>query len=359
MLRNTIIFSYLGAEFVQRVNGQQVFGDMTLLGASQIECDEKVLKRNFWECYLEGEHPGQQKVCHGTCEIDGRQSGRLECDCIKRMGPIVFKGECQWKTVEKPECDVLEVLERSRPESPGQMNFGYPENYGVETEIPTTEIPTTEIPTTEIPTTEMPTTTTTATTTSTTEFNVIPKPCLPYINSKRKKVPKICREYMPTTTTTSTTTTTTTTTMTTSIESMTACQAAEFPLDQDWYCDTTDFRDGTKCKMTCNDHQYRQRCVCRYGQSCQWKKTWPRCKKEAIPEMDMMNDFNSISHEMDHILEEEHLLEDLVAYEVEHEPELFKNQEESDDAVTLLHFMVAQSTSLFKSILATLNQIID
>ena len=47
---------------------------------------------------------------------------------------------------------------------------------------------------------------------------------------------------------------------------------AEIPSDQDWYCDTKDFRDGTKCKMKCNDTQYRQRCVCRHGVSCQWKK---------------------------------------------------------------------------------------
>ena len=36
MLRNTIIFSCLGLGFVQRVNGQQVYGDMTLLEARQV-----------------------------------------------------------------------------------------------------------------------------------------------------------------------------------------------------------------------------------------------------------------------------------------------------------------------------------
>ena len=152
---------------------------------------------------MEGEHPAQQKICHATCEINlqglmwpvEQQSGRLECNCIQRLGPIVFKGPCEWKMVEDPECDVPEPTE-----PPGQMHFGYPENYGKTTESPTT-------------TTAIATTTTT-TTTSTTEFNVVPIPCLPYIKSKPKKVPRICREYMPTTTTTSTTTTTTTTTTT-------------------------------------------------------------------------------------------------------------------------------------------------
>ena len=37
MFKNTIIFSCLGLEYVQRVNGQQVFGDMTLLEASQVK----------------------------------------------------------------------------------------------------------------------------------------------------------------------------------------------------------------------------------------------------------------------------------------------------------------------------------
>ena len=132
-----------------------------------------------------------------------QQSGRLECDCIQRLGPIVFKGPCQWKTAEEPDCDVPEPTE-----PPGQMNFGYPENYGkTETESPTTTTSTTT------------TTTTSTTTTSTTEFNVVPIPCLMYVNTKPNKVPRICREYMPswhpTTTTTTTTTTSTTTTTTT------------------------------------------------------------------------------------------------------------------------------------------------
>ena len=37
MLRNTIIFSCLGSGFVHKVNGQQVYGDMTLLEASQVK----------------------------------------------------------------------------------------------------------------------------------------------------------------------------------------------------------------------------------------------------------------------------------------------------------------------------------
>ena len=155
---------------------------------------------DFWYCDLEGEHPAEQKVCHGMCKIDvdglswpvENQSGRLECDCIQRLGPIVFKGACKWKTVEEPECNVP-----APTEPPGQMNFGYPENYGKTT----TESPATTT-----------TTTTSTTTTSTTEFNVVPIPCLPYLNSKPNKVPRICRDYMPTMTTTSTTTTTSTAT---------------------------------------------------------------------------------------------------------------------------------------------------
>ena len=52
-------------------------------------------------------------------------------------------------------------------------------------------------------------------------------------------------------------------------------------------------------------------------------------------------------------------LEQAVVYEVEHESKLGKNQKEAAEAVSLLHFMVAQSTSLFKSILATLSQIVN
>ena len=37
MFKNTIIFSCLGLGYVQRVNGQQVFGDMTLLEARQVK----------------------------------------------------------------------------------------------------------------------------------------------------------------------------------------------------------------------------------------------------------------------------------------------------------------------------------
>ena len=48
-----------------------------------------------------------------------------------------------------------------------------------------------------------------------------------------------------------------------------------------------------------------------------------------------------------------------MVYEVEHESKSPENEEETAEAVTLLHFMVAQSTSLFKSILATLSQIIS
>ena len=138
-----------------------------------------------------------------------QQSGRLECDCIQRLGPIVFKGPCQWKTAEEPDCDVPEPTE-----PPGQMNFGYPENYG-KTTIDSLTIPI-----------EDPTTTLITTTSTTTEFNLVPIPCLPYINSKPKKVPRICREFMPSTTTTttstvsttSTTSTTTTTTTTTAVK---------------------------------------------------------------------------------------------------------------------------------------------
>ena len=148
-----------------------------------------------------------------------KQSGRIECDCIQRLGPIVFKGTCKWKTVDEPECEVppvqpVEPIEVMEP--PGQMNFGYPENYG-KTTIDSLTIPK------EDPTTTLITTTTTSTTT---EFNLVPIPCLPYINSKPKKVPRICREFMPTTTTTttstvsttSTTSTTTTTTTTTAVK---------------------------------------------------------------------------------------------------------------------------------------------
>ena len=52
-------------------------------------------------------------------------------------------------------------------------------------------------------------------------------------------------------------------------------------------------------------------------------------------------------------------LEQAVVYEVEHESKLGKNLKEATEAVSLLHFMVAQSTSLFKSILATLSQIVN
>ena len=37
MFKNTIIFSCFGLGYVQRVNGQQVFGDMTLLEARQVK----------------------------------------------------------------------------------------------------------------------------------------------------------------------------------------------------------------------------------------------------------------------------------------------------------------------------------
>jgi len=56
MLRNTIIFSCLGLGFVQRVNGQQVFGDMTLLEARQVwiipyDLELKLGKRCWGEEY--------------------------------------------------------------------------------------------------------------------------------------------------------------------------------------------------------------------------------------------------------------------------------------------------------------------
>ena len=35
-----------------------------------------------------------------------------------------------------------------------------------------------------------------------------------------------------------------------------------------------------------------------------FNKNWPRCKVEVRPEMDMMNDFSSISYEIEHILKE-------------------------------------------------------
>ena len=100
---------------------------------------------------------------------------------------------------------------------------------------------------------------------------------------------------------------------------------------------------------------------------------------EGVP--DMMNDFSSISYEIEHILEEvrqppyhigykyikqyylkitikERELEREAVNEVERSKSS-RNEEEASEAVSLLHFMVAQSTSLFRSILATLSQIVS
>lgn len=284
----------VGLNVQKNVQSQMVTGQMSLTGMEEIDCDEQLLPCGVatcdWECTLNKRVGSNQKVCSAKCTNSetGLQSDHAaKCSCVEMFGPIQIAAPCKWKfEFAQGKSPVCEDPETNR------------ESTNVEQELSTIA--------------SVAYTESTKTLRSTQSSSGSPKISRTFHRSKNY------HQNQP------------------GNDKQLVCSS--LPRSNEWKCENEILVHGTLCKIRCDQHNFRNKCVCN-GDNCSWRKPIPSCVQNSNEQSSslMMNDFSSHISPKE-IFEKIELEEEMLNEEEEELNERAKSGD-SDSLTSVLDFM--------------------